>query len=336
MHVSRKTVHNIIVGLAMALPLVYLSGSMVAGLAGAHGEQIFAKEEKVYTQEDYDYLMQPENFSYGAFDWYLPDIEMYRYGFSFGSYLHKIYVDDYFYAYSLGVKVRSFGESDNAGLGFAEASENYWDDDYISVYIGESVSFDEYMNDNLCFPFYLVPNRNSIQVVYFCLAWGTDFEMYYITPDDEEWLDVANTDITDDDYWYVYFDDGRNLPDYAQPNEYIASLLKPKVKEVEQTASYSDNIFGNFFPSGNFVERMGANSIGESPKGFAPFGSMLRYLDSNVFHAGDSQTALMVYGMVYWSLHVLLADLVYHVLAFVPNLIGKLFDWFSNRGLKDD
>lgn len=353
MRIGKKTIHDVTIGLAMALPILYLCGTMIAGLCGAHGEEIFKEEESVYTQEDYDYLMQPEHFSYDAFEWKNENFT--RLGFSLGFIYSSNYNFSYYFQASYtGLGLYYFNDDSNdfvynKGLGFAEPSFNSGVP-YLTVGL-KSYSFvlDEHYELPVgvyLFPFYVYSASNP-QAVTTVLSWfslyednTTDFEveMFGAEYSDVSWEWQVQTDFDwygwDDSLWY--FDDGKNLPSWCEFSPLLESYFVPSVKVQENTASYSDNIFGNFFPRNNFVERIGENALSDNPKGFAPFGTMLSYLDDNIFHAGDSQTALMVYGMVYWSLHVIIADLVYHVLVFVPNLINKVFDWFGQRGLNDD
>lgn len=260
MRIGKKTIHSVIIGLAMALPILYLGGSMIAGLCGAHGEQLWV--DPVYTEEYVEVNSTREGGNY-------------KYSITTLTYETPVFSINYPFEYN---------GADYGTISFFSAGENLK-----ALSISSPYSNVAFVNSTTPAPF--------VADFYFEGNWG-----------------------------FVNYFDG-----------VLYELMEvPTAVVPENNSAYSVFLFENFFPKNNFVERIGENALSENPKGFSPFGTMLRYLDSNMFHAGDTQTGLMVYGMVYWSLHVIIADLVYHVLVFVPNLINKVFDWFGQRGLNDD
>lgn len=101
------------------------------------------------------------------------------------------------------------------------------------------------------------------------------------------------------------------------------------------SVNFSDYIFAQFFAKDNFLKQWGMNTLSDNPVGFAPFATFIKFFDTSLIHGADSQIALMMYGQLYYMLHIMLFDLVYHVLVFMPNLITSVFNKFGG-GLNDE
>lgn len=344
MKFSKKTAHRLIVSLSMFAPVLYLFGAMFFGLAGAHGEKIYEDEIIIEQTPSYDDLMTPENFRYDAFDW--ETSKGTRFGFSLGYLAINEWNSSqmlYSYRYGVDIYVDANGDVntlDNFGLGWAGADED--GEEYIGFDFGLGVyGIDDVQTEEVSGIYSLVYSPYGSNEVALELAFsdGTS-EVWYFDGDDWfkqsppfssfQWESAPNI---------LYFDDGSHMPSKAISNlpAGFEELLIPSVKPVEVSSStYTASIFGQFFPHDNFLERVGVNALSSDPVGFAPFGAFLSYLDTNMLHGSQSQMALMIYGEVYWALHIVLADLVYHVAVFFPNLIERVFDWFGQKGLNDD
>lgn len=347
MKFSKKTAHRLLIFLGMFAPIAYLFGSMFFGLAGAHGEQIY-KDDVIVQRNDYDYLMQNENFSYGAFDW--ENEHGQRIGFSLGSLMVESSTFELDFLISpdaSGISVYyNTGAVTNCGLGFfGSIQENYASiifDNGPDFYVDETTftsstysyywafGFDMANGEKDIFVFTFVNGNNSF------LWWNFDNGIVNHdtgTPEDFDFSMSFN----------MYFDDfsSFDVDSYALGSasasdmELLHSYIDMKIKPV-QSDTYTASVFGQFFPRDNFLQKIGENALSEAPVGFAPFSAMFRYLDSSVFHGSNSEIALMLYGEVYWSLHVVMADLVYHVLVWIPNLVNRVFDWFDSKGLSDE
>lgn len=92
------------------------------------------------------------------------------------------------------------------------------------------------------------------------------------------------------------------------------------------SVNFGDYVFGQFFARDNFVSKIGADAISETPHGFAPFGSLFRYVDQIAFHMGDTQVGLMAYGYMYWCAHVLLFDVLFMMTTFFISFIERVGD----------
>lgn len=139
-------------------------------------------------------------------------------------------------------------------------------------------------------------------------------------------------------YKYVRF--GVSYPNYEDtaPSEinlsFSSELTAVGLKQFN-SVNFSDYTFGQFFAKDNFLEQWGDNVLSDNPVGFAPFATFIKFFDSSLIHGADSQIALMMYGQLYYMLHIMLFDLVYHVLVFIPNLITSVFNKFGG-GLNDE
>ena len=324
---TRRNVRRLCVTMALIAPIIYLFGSLFTGLNGAHGQQIFADGEET-SQKSYDDLMEVENFSYGAFDW--TNEHGTRVGFSLGSYDLYLGSSNFglsFYC-SSGVGVySSIGDSYNYGLGFPSSSL------YMSVILGlyDDGTINEFYVDDFLF------DTHS----YFCFYCVyddivTNFSAFVIDSDDilfgyhyydGVWSRLALSDILGNEILShnIYFDDGAHLPEGVSWNDELRSYFVPKVKALD-TQTYSDYVFGQFFARDNFVSKIGEDSISETPHGFAPFGSLFRYIDDNALHMGDTQVGLMAYGYMYWCAHVLLFDVLFMMTTFFISFIERVGD----------
>lgn len=325
-----KNIRRMTVFLALLAPLVYLFGSQFAALNGAHGEEVLA-DDNAMVATDYDELMTPENFSYGAFDW--ENEHGNRLGYSLGCYKLTVLQDTETYFSGTYFGVWSYGmayDSDcNFGLGFSGAYESNYDE-YITLLVtSDHLYRDDYtMPDrDFYFPFYFVSNTNVYMVFSgFMTVDGIEIFLW----DDDAWNIVDSDDFVIDDTteYFVYFDDGRNLPEGVEWNDELRSYFVPTVKAT-QPASYSSTLFGSMFGHDNFLIDIGRNALSDDPKGFAPFGSFWSYLDSNVLHLGDSDIGLMGYGYMYYAAHVLLFDIGFMLLTFFLSFIQKIGDRFA-------
>jgi len=92
--------------------------------------------------------------------------------------------------------------------------------------------------------------------------------------------------------------------------------------------SYSSSLFGEMFVRDNFLVKWGQNSVSENPVGFAPIGTLFKYVDDNMLHFvnNDTQWGMMIYGYLYWSAHVLLFDLVFYCGTFFITLFKNIVD----------
>lgn len=98
--------------------------------------------------------------------------------------------------------------------------------------------------------------------------------------------------------------------------------LLPVISDIEN----SNYLFGQMFPHDNFLSKIGADAVSDSPHGFAPFGTLFRYIDDNMLHLADTQEGLMAYGYMYWCAHVLLFDVVFMLMTFFVTMISHITD----------
>lgn len=351
MRLSKKSAHRILVTLGLAAPIVYLFGSLFFGLNGAHNGIEFADEPSLYQGITYEEAMTADRFSYDSFDW--ENEHGRRLGFSLGYFYYYLYStggsEVLFNCSEYGVEASTSSfESTNAGLGFAGNA-----DTFISI-LGNGVQFffnDFAGEDNLKYYmcFYLTPGSDTTVYdgvyAFVCSVTGTGSgyiseEDVYFTygSGDSEWqytgLSWDEVVIDDRSFHYIYFDDGAHLPEGVELNDELRSYFVPELKPQE-TTSKSNYIFGQFFARDNFLVQWGRNVLSDNPVGFTPFASFIRFFDGALIRGSDSQIALMLYGELYYMLHIMLFDLVYHVLVFIPNLVTGLFSKFGG-GLNDE
>lgn len=337
-----KNIRRMTVFLALLAPLVYLFGSQFAALAGAHGEEVLA-DGNALVAPDYEELMTPDNFSYGAFDW--ENDEYYRYGFSLGVLDIGYYNGDsnIIRLHRLGVSTSVSGRATfiNGGLGFAfpDPSEEVRDSFRISVNSSSSggahiqFNFGYDVEQNGYFGFYTVSGDSVTAFVchYDAINEYENFYSYSYDLSSGDWLETyvfSQYNFYTSGHLLLYFDDGQNLPEGVEWNDELRSYFVPTVKATQQ-ASYSSTLFGSMFGHDNFLVDIGRNALSDDPKGFAPFGSFWSYLDSNVLHLADSDIGLMGYGYMYYAAHVLLFDIGFMLLTFFLAFIQKIGDRFA-------
>lgn len=140
------------------------------------------------------------------------------------------------------------------------------------------------------------------------------------------------------EYWFNMFDftdifGFGNEPTVAQ----FESWFPARYYEFsENSVSYDlpvygvpDNsqfLFNQFFPKDNFIEQIGRNALSANPMGFAPFGHLLGFIDSNMLHIGGTPIGLLGYGYLYWCAHVLILDLICYFMTFFIRLIKSIVD----------
>lgn len=324
-----KNIRRMTVFLALLAPLVYLFGSQFAALNGAHGEEVLA-DGNALVAPDYDELMTPDNFSYGAFYW--ENEHGTRLGFSLGYYRLVVNEDTNctFAGSYYGVAQNGNMQPNDGNFGLGFYSTYNEDVEFISVNLTTLFSFDEYYifgAEEYYFSFYMVSQTPFYQIIA-CYLHSDGMNLYYF----EEGVGWSEWDlewpIDDSNLYSVYFDDGRNLPEGVKWNDELRSYFVPTVKATQQ-ASYSSTLFGSMFGHDNFLIDIGRNALSDDPKGFAPFGSFWSYLDSNVLHLGDSDIGLMGYGYMYYAAHVLLFDIGFMLLTFFLAFIQKIGDRFA-------
>lgn len=324
-----KNIRRMTVFLALLAPLVYLFGSQFAALAGAHGEEVLA-DGNALVAPDYEELMTPENFSYGAFEW--ENEHGTRLGFSLGYY--RLVVNEHinctFAGSYYGVIQNGNMQANDSNFGLGFSSTYNEDVEFISVNITYKLSFDEYYifgSEDYYFSFYMVSKAGYNQQIACVLdSAGIMAYLYDGGPDWIQW--DFDWSIDESSLYAVYFDDGRNLPEGVEWNDELRSYFVPTVKATQQ-ASYSSTLFGSMFGYDNFLIDIGRNALSDDPKGFAPFGSFWSYLDENVLHLADSDIGLMGYGYMYYAAHVLLFDIGFMLLTFFLSFIQKIGDRFA-------
>lgn len=156
-------------------------------------------------------------------------------------------------------------------------------------------------------------SASSPSVVRYFVSGGSKGINVYNYYDSLSWISYSE--------WATIYFDSLSLPSLSLLN--YGTLYR---KELN-----TESIYANFFANDNFLQNVGKDSISQSPKGFAPFGSLISYLDVNFLHLSSSQIGLMAYGYLYWVLHVLFLYVMYKVVAWIPLLIVRMFDWFDAK-----
>ena len=100
--------------------------------------------------------------------------------------------------------------------------------------------------------------------------------------------------------------------------------LAPSETSLENKASYSEYIFGQFFTYDNFLAESGREVLNGTPMyGFEPIGELVRYTDQNMLHLANLSYGPLVVGYTYYCAHVLIVDLIFYIGSFIPRLIKK-------------
>lgn len=253
---TRKNVRRLCVTMALIAPIIYLFGSLFAGLNGAHGQQIFADDESsTYVQEgvfNQGYWVRPET-------------------------------GEYYYAGN------GYLATDLVVLPFGASSR---------VLITDSQAY----NFFTLRIFYYAEDLTLIDFV----SYGDVSEVGFTPPSGAYGLRLA----------YAYSNGGS----YRIESVYQGTLTPLS------SSNFSDYVFGHFFAHDNFLSKIGEDAISETPHGFAPFGSLFRYVDDVAFHMGDTQVGLMAYGYMYWCAHVLLFDVLFMMTTFFISFIERVGD----------
>lgn len=342
--ISKKFAKRSIKCLALFAPLAYLFGSLFFGLNGDHAGKFLDDAISTVTPA-YDYLMIPEHFSYGAFDWVNHNEDKTRIGFSLGYLAPEISVstDLEFIATPYGISSYNNGYIiDNHGLGFSGNIDSSFIDYHLVIdsdtqMVDDNYIDDSYLADDSYFCFYVSEDYSQWPWhILACVVYSDDVLVWHYNRTTNFWDTLSWSDVDFFD-WYqpkFFFDDGKNLPSQVVWDDELRSYFVPSVKPVESTSS-TDYIFGQFFQKDNFLVQWGQNCISENPVGFAPFGAFFKFLDENILHLSDSQIGLMGYGYIYYCLHVLIAFLAFDCVAFIPQLIMKVVHQF-NKGVDSD
>lgn len=332
MRIGKKFIHHACLLGALVAPAVYLFGSMFMGLAGAHGEQLWAQEAG---QTEYWVEYEGEQYKYIDFSEYYFYVEVQEYStgnLTLSYFNERLYINVFDWTNATVYGNIQYDSAQLANYGYT-----YWAYTKglnINAYIPEESTFDNELNEKVCFTVWQ-DDADSEVVSY--------WEVFI----DEEGYSIEYWDMSYSDLEMAYEGTGPNLFDILVSDSIqlfgdgkgYGAMIFPETWVIDHyinynwhsetyNQNYTDGVFGNFFPRGNFLEKWGNDAISDNPVGFAPFGQLFRYLDDNMLHFGlnGNQAGLMAYGYMYWIGHVFIADLALCCLVFIPKLLRKIVD----------
>lgn len=341
---NAKLMNRLCVLALLFAPILYLFGVQWTSLLGAHGEIVLADD--VVISEEFDLNVEIDGNTYQR--WYYVDGPSYFFNqFSYMDFLY-LYPDGYYcnvtdlewnYVSNMTVSLGNecFGFFDGgSGFVLTEISSASYASVVFSSDDGYLVSFEYWYSDTEGFNSYgfeVYPDSNTGGFIFDTnVGSGSgalgDFD---ISPN-YSYLDFGSSIsnswflnyVEDLDSFYSTFDSYRKAP-----------LKAPKIVHTEgnPNPTPSDNskyLFENFFPKDNWVTNMGRDvSAGSNPPyGFAPFGTLINYIDENMlhFHETDNSPGLFFYGYSYWCIHVIILDLAVYAIAFIPRIFFKVMN----------
>lgn len=338
--VKPKNINRLCVLLLLLAPLVYMFGSLFTALNGAHGEMLFANETESHV-----------NLSVT-----LPDFDSDVSSFA-GTY-SRLFYNPSAYAVSYDrsdfyLGVPSFDSTllaiDNPipfvyvyGIASLPTSSYVWFEWNDLVFSTPEISLDDFT----CFSAYFIYelSEHVFVVKYFEFYYhnGSFLSIFWdgggyegeasISSENFIGLAFSRDSVSVALERYDSHVSSISYPDFSDPQ--VISDNAPVVYEPTDTPQnaegYSNYIFGQFFARDNWLENLGLEMLDdELSYGFLPFANLLRNIDSNVLHLGGEQWACMLYGYLYYSLHVVLIDCIACILLAVPKIIFGAMDWFT-------
>lgn len=328
-----KTIHGLCLTLALAAPIVYLFGSLFFALSGAHGEQLFSDEAT--TQElDISYINPETGIQYTRLG--------YQQNYGTAVYWNQSGGEGYVNLSKTGLRFGYFQWIPWQGTILTHNEPN----NYIALYINEDeISIEEIISEteeNVCASMY-IEDENGIDAYY--------VELFYSWEEGEGTKLFNEIYIKNNNVWGISSGDNPfewSLPSfdfqyfshiplekYNLIKDYIYLPFDQPYKTVDtgELKSYSNYLFGQFFAHDNFLATSGKAVLeGTENYGFQPLGDFVRYTDTNFLHLGTLPYGALAYGYAYYAAHVIILDLIMHLVLFIPRLIKRITHQIEGGG----